>query len=461
MNIEVIFLKNRNLKTLLALTLCIAVMVSFFAACSDKKNKPEAENTDSTEYDMQWVLSPSVEAQIITPLTRADFNEATNHYDISYADCFRIMQSGKYGIIDIEGNIVIEPQFDELFAIRGSMNFLGVKIDEEGNRRQTYIHYGTFKTEPAYKKYNSEKYEYYWNTSTNEALFVETKNGDSKPQSFAPSLPETVKGVVYSGNSYSATGKYGLYFNSENVTGMRYTGAGCFSDGKAAFKSNDKWGYIDSNGRTVIPFEYDAVWGYSALGGEDTPYESFNGYVTLCKDKKFGVMKDDGKIIVPFVYDSATPVVNNKLFVKTDGKWGILLVDSMSAAAEDKTSASSTEQSTTETTTSTTVTKTTVTTTEATTTTTKAETTTTHSDEEENTTVTKPTTTNNDEPTYSIGTYTLTGSMNVRSEPSASSEIVAYANSGESIYIDKVSGTWGHTVYKGNDGWINLKYISS
>lgn len=435
-------MKHRTLKQIMALILCAATVISFAACSKEKEKKNETANGDKNAYATSWVVKPSIIAQAIDPLTRADFNETTNHYDISYADCFRIMQNGKYGIIDLNGKIVVPAEYEDLYAIRESLNFLGIKLDYNSERVQTYIHYGTFETEPAYRKYNSEKYEYYWNTSSNKAVFVENKNGDAKEQEFSPSLPETVKGVVYEGNRFVATGSYGLYFNSKNVTGMRYTGAGCFADGKAAFKSNGKWGYIDNTGRTVIPFEYDAVWGYNALGGEDTPYESYNGYVTLCKDKKFGVMKDDGTIVVPFIYDGATPVVNGMLFVKTDGKWGVLSVDGSAEPVDVTSSTEGTTESTTEESTQSTTESTTAETTSATSETTE-------NDEEETT----------KSSSYSTGIYVLSDPLNVRSEASADSEIVEYADEGASVYIDRVEGTWGHTVYEGKEGWINLKYI--
>ena len=437
-------MKHRTLKQIIALILCAAT-VFMFAACSKEKekNKETAANSEE-DYSASWVVKPSITAQAIDPLTRADFNETTNHYDISYADCFRIMQNGKYGIIDFNGKIVVPAEYEELYAIRGSLNFLGIKLDYNNEHVQTYIHYGSFDTEPAYRKYNAEKYEYYWNTKSDKAVFVENKNGDAKEQEFGPSLPETVKGVIYEGNRFIATGTYGLYFNSKNVTGMRYSGAGCFADGKAAFMSNDKWGYIDSTGRTVIPFEYDAVWGYNALGGEDTPYESYNGYVTLCKNKKFGVMNDDGEIVVPFIYDGATPVVNGMLFLKTDGKWGVLSVDGTAASVD---STSSTEETTENTNDEITEDITSSTTGE----TTSATSETTENDEEE-TTVSA---------SYSTGTYVISDPLNIREEASADSEIVGYAEEGSSVYIDRVEGSWGHIASGEDEGWINLKYIKA
>lgn len=466
-------MKNKLAIRILALLLCFVTVFTAFAACSDDNDKNK-DNTDVSKFTPDWVIRPEITAQAIQPLVRADFNDNTNHYDISFAPCFRIMIDGKYGIIDYNGEIVIPAEYDEIFAIRDSDDFLGVKVDGE-ERKQTYIHSDTFKTQSARKKYNSKKYEYYWNVDNSSALFVKTEDGSTDKEEFSPSLPETVKGVKYISGKYNTTGKFGLYSNSRNVTGMVYSGAGVFTDGLAAFKSNGKWGYIDSDGRTVVPFEYDAVWGYSALGGEDTPYECSEGHITVCKNKKFGILKDDGTMVSDFIFDDATPVINGKAFVKQNGQYGVIRVyDSADEpvseqSGEDKTSSTTkatsaatsttTEKSSTtteksKTTTTTTTTKKTTTTKESTTTTTKKTTTTT----------TKKSTTESttNKQSYSTGTYTVKlssgGSLNLRSEAGVGGTVVASLKNGTVVYVDKVSNGWGHTVYNGKEGWFSLKY---
>ena len=423
-----------------ALALLIAVVAIVISAKYKVEKKPE-KIIETSGFTASWSVSPSIEAESIEPLVRADFNEVTKHYDISYADCFKIKQNGKYGIIGFDGKIIIKPQYDEIFAIRNSQNFIGVKIDSDGDRHQTYIHYPTFETEEAHKKYNSEKYEYYWIAGRSKGILMKTSGDNSEKEEFNPIVPETVTGVKASEEGYNPDGTYGLYANSKNVMGMVYSGAGQFSDGKAAFKSGDKWGYIDSNGRTVHPFEYDAVPGYSALGGEDTPYESFNGYVTLYKNGKYGIAKADGTLAAPFVYDGATPVVNGKAFVNSSGKWGVVMVEADEAEAENETTAATeitTEKTEpiTEKTTEKTTEETTEKTTEAT-------------DENEEETSKKS--------EYTSGTYTVNGDLNLRSSTSTDYDnVVGAVPDGESVYVDSVDGKWGHVEYDGHEGWIYL-----
>lgn len=444
-------MKNKTLIRFIALVVCFVSVLTVFTSCDNEGTDKPVNNV---KFTPEWVVEPSISAQAIQPLVHADFNENTNHYDISYADCFRIMLDSKYGIIDFNGKIVVEPVYDQLFAIRNSDDFLGI-INGEESDEQYYIHSDTFEAQRAYKKYNTEKYEYYWNVVSSSAVFVLNENGAVSKQDFAPSLPETVKGVSEATGNYMASGSYGLYANSVNVTGMVYTGAGLFTNGLAAFESNGKWGYLDSKGRTVVPFEYDAVWGYNALGGKDTPYESFEGHITVYKNKKFGIIKDDGTVVVEPMFDDATPVINGKAFVKTEGKWGVILVYGSAEEIVSDTDVSA-ENTTTSTTTTTTTTTTTFSDDDEVSSSSSSSTTTTTT----TTTATTTTTTTSGTASYSSGTYVVNvDSLNLRADASAGSSIVSSLNNGAVIYVDNVSNGWGHTVYNGKEGWISLKYV--
>ncbi len=439
-------MQNKLAVKILAVILSLVTVFTLFSACADDDKEPVDKSEGVSAYSPEWLIKPSIAAQAIYPIVRADFNENTNHYDISYADCFKIMLNGKYGIIDYNGQIVVPAEYDEIFAIRNSDDFIGIQKGDESDK-QTYIHSDTFETQRAYKKYNSYKYEYYWRTDSSSALFVKTEGASTTKEEFSPSLPETVKGVNVDGSKYTPTGKFGLYVNSVNVTGMVYDGAGVFSNGLVAFESNGKWGYINSSGKTVVPFEYDAVWNYNALGGEDTPYECSEGHITVCKDKKFGILKDDGTVLVKPVYEDATPVINGMAFAKSGGKWGVIL---LYGNGEEITSNSDTTSSTSSSTSSSSST------TESTSSTQDSTSTTT----EESTTTTKETTTQKSQ--YKTGAYTIKlssgGSLNLRSEADLDSSVVTSLYDGTVVYVDKVSGGWGHTVYKGKEGWFSLKY---
>ena len=425
-------MKNVSFIKIIAVLMCVATVLGAFTACSSKKTTPntvKASVNDGPLTDPQWVVVPSIDAQAIEPLVRADYNESTRHYDISYADCFKIKQNGKYGIIDYNGKIVIKPKYDSIVAIRNSSDFVATGKDSDGETVQTYINYNDFSVESSYRKYNTLRYEYLWNATDNSAVFVQNDNGEIYKDDLKAALPESVRGVKDVDGEYVGDGTYGLYINGKNIMGMIYSGAGCFSNGMAAFKSNGVWGYIDSNGKTVLPFGYDAVKGYSAFGGEDTPYESYDGYVTVTKDGKFGVFTNEGKAVTDMSYEGATPVVGGRAYILKDGKWGLASFgDSSDATARtDVTTATKPEETTTEKPTEKTTEKTTV---------------------EETTTA------------EGAGNYVVnTDGLKLRTDAGTQNDIILELSEGTVLTIDRVSNGWGHTYYDGNEGWVSLDYL--
>ncbi len=425
-------MKNVSFIKIIAVLMCVATVLGAFTACSSKKTTPntvKASVNDGPLTDPKWVVVPSIDAQAIEPLVRADYNESTRHYDISYADCFKIKQNGKYGIIDYNGKIVIKPKYDSIVAIRNSSDFVATGKDSDGETVQTYINYNDFSVESSYRKYNTLRYEYLWNATDNSAVFVQNDNGEIYKDDLKAALPESVRGVKDVDGEYVGDGTYGLYINGKNIMGMIYSGAGCFSNGMAAFKSNGVWGYIDSNGKTVLPFGYDAVKGYSAFGGEDTPYESYDGYVTVTKDGKFGVFTNEGKAVTDMSYEGATPVVGGRAYILKDGKWGLASFgDSSDATARtDVTTATKPEKTTTEKPTEKTTEKTTV---------------------EETTTA------------EGAGNYVVnTDGLKLRTDAGTQNDIILELSEGTVLTIDRVSDGWGHTYYDGNEGWVSLDYV--
>lgn len=85
---------------------------------------------------------------------------------------------------------------------------------------------------------------------------------------------------------------------------ITYVGSGCHDGMFAAYigelsenglpdpDSDRKWGYIDQNGKTVIPFEFDAasnLW--------------INGLSMVKKNGKYGAIDSSGKVAIPLTWD--------------------------------------------------------------------------------------------------------------------------------------------------------------
>lgn len=90
------------------------------------------------------------------------------------------------------------------------------------------------------------------------------------------------------------------------------------ANGRLPYQDPDtqKWGFLDGNGKAVIPAEYDSV-------------ENFRGgYAVVEKGKKYGVINTAGTVTVPLVYHSFSSqidILGNGLFRMRDGnKFGVV-----------------------------------------------------------------------------------------------------------------------------------------
>ena len=85
-----------------------------------------------------------------------------------------------------------------------------------------------------------------------------------------------------------------------------------FHEGLAHVKLDGKWGFIDTNGKEIIPCKYDGV-------------ESFHeglAYVTL--NGKYGFIDTKGKEVIPCRYDDAYSYSEGLASVGFNGKWGYI-----------------------------------------------------------------------------------------------------------------------------------------
>ena len=87
-----------------------------------------------------------------------------------------------------------------------------------------------------------------------------------------------------------------------------------FSDGLARVKLNGKWGFVNTQGKEVIPLMYDNVDFFSeglsrvSLGDDETG--------------KWGFVNTQGKEVIPLKYDYAWSFHEGLAIVKLSGKKG-------------------------------------------------------------------------------------------------------------------------------------------
>ncbi|WP_165748483.1 WG repeat-containing protein [Cellulophaga sp. Z1A5H] len=95
--------------------------------------------------------------------------------------------------------------------------------------------------------------------------------------------------------------------NTPTVSGLDQIGS--FSEGLAAVKKGNEWGFIDEDGKLVIGFRGDVVWNTTPntakLGIEGLSYPQFKNGLCLIKVVKedgitrYGFMNKKGTIVIP------------------------------------------------------------------------------------------------------------------------------------------------------------------
>ena len=184
-----------------------------------------------------------------------------------------------YGYIDLEGKIVINPQFSEATIFRDGIALVKTQSDKP---KWGYINEnGQFIIDAQYNEC----------TIFNQGLAWVVKEG------CAPTAIN-VKGE--------------LILTLEQANSVT-----SFTNGLAAISILDsnieKWGYINKEGAIVIPPQFQQC------------KEFYNGKCAVRNfDGKWGYIDKDGKLVINYQFDEAATFFNNKAIVTLNGKVGVI-----------------------------------------------------------------------------------------------------------------------------------------
>ena len=244
----------------------------------------------------------------------------------------------KWGFIDKVGNIVIEPKFDDAWPF--SEGFALVKesekwgfIDQQGEVviplrfDRSYSSEGTgflFKPGPegpiwiSYDK-NGRAYRkglVDWLTRCNISLmghwcYQQGTSSSSETNNWVDNFSEGLARVI-------VDQKWGYIDKTGNtVIEPKFQFGSSFSQGLAVVQFEEKMGYVDQSGRFVI---------------EPQPYESvsgmfFEGLAVVKKDNKVGFIDKTGLTVIDFEYDEVKGFSEGMAAVRLEDKWGFINKD--------------------------------------------------------------------------------------------------------------------------------------
>ena len=132
---------------------------------------------------------------------------------------------------------------------------------------------------------------------------------------------------------FSQDEKMGLrHLNGKVVVPCNYDVIQNFSDGMAAVCKGHLWGYVDPLGAFIIPCSYHSSnyydngvmddWG--EYGAPDEANDFHEGLVMVMKNRMAGFLNKQGKTVIPFVYKRAKDFSEGLAAVKTSQKWGFV-----------------------------------------------------------------------------------------------------------------------------------------
>lgn len=367
-------------------------------------------NEETGEYKTKAINSKNEEI-----LTGYDKIEAIDNIDknenVWYEDnILRVQKNGKYGLIDLNGKELLQTEYDEIIGLNGIENSILIKKDDKyGLVNDT----GSVIIEPNYKEIKNlgETYrEGYITIDENDKYgvigatkmklldnkydnieqvylsdyYLVTENGERKVinssgETILNSGFDQISSKTEDGFIYVSQGLYGeINTTGEVQIEPTYQDLKQVKKGVYIAKNNDRYGIIDNEGNTMIPFDYtlitynkdaklfiadDANYNTtiinenyeSKITGILSEINTTKSYIRMrvddeykyydlsCqektnievledntlflskKDGKYGFVDKKGNVVVDYIYDDATEQ-NEYGFVavKKDGKWGAI-----------------------------------------------------------------------------------------------------------------------------------------
>jgi hypothetical protein len=185
-----------------------------------------------------------------------------------------VQLSGQWGFIDLKGEHVIPPKYDNAGDFSESIDGLQLAPVKAGGVWGYVDSKG--------RELIMSKFDYAWGFS-----------GE-----FAAVLIEGAVGYI---------DRTGLY-----TINPKFVHGGAFHNGRAPVRIGEKTGYINDKGQLLIPAKYHD-------GGEFN-----NGLAPVATDNRWGYINVSGKMIIPPLYDKAMPFCEGLAAVEQDGLWGYI-----------------------------------------------------------------------------------------------------------------------------------------
>ena len=256
-------------------------------------------------------------------------------------------QKDKYGYFDLEGKIVVNPQFAYATAFREGIAL--VKTTGDKGKWGFIDKSGKFVINATYKDATVFQEGVAWVVTDNGAPSAIDHKGEIK---FVLKEAENVRLFSEDLAAFSKVDSTATIWgfvdkSGKQIINPQFDEVGDFHDGKCAVKNKEgKWGYIDKSGKIVINHQFNSVAafhdgkavvyldqkaGVIDQEGKYTINPQFgNAYADgdkflINQDNKYGWCDNEGKFIINPQFDDAVFFGDNKLTsIKSSDKWGFI-----------------------------------------------------------------------------------------------------------------------------------------
>ena len=226
-------------------------------------------------------------------------NEDDSQGNVTSIDYFAAYQNNKWGVIDSNGNIVIDPSYAEMIVIPNSKEdvFLctfDVNYDD-----------GTYST----KALNSRNEEIYTNYEQIEAISNMDEN----------------QNLSYDGKALRVQngGKYGLInMDGNEILPCEYDQITALQgvENTLLVSKDGNYGIVDDEGKTLLPASYAEI---QALGDETS-----QGFIVKNAEGKYGIVDISNGQVLELKYDEISKIHQGDYYVVTEsGRQKVVRID--------------------------------------------------------------------------------------------------------------------------------------
>lgn len=266
-------------------------------------------------------------------------DKTSEEYTLFYEDLVPVKSGDKWGYMNTAGELAINPQFESagrFFEGLASVKMNGKYgyIDNTGNFviNAQWDYAGAFEDGLAIVGNGKEDSKY--------GYIDKTGNYIVNPQfSYAKDFSDGLA-VVKSNDKYGYIGKDGKYvinpqFEDVDYNLMSFYETNFYDDmGIIPIRSDNKYGFIDFSGKIVITPQYDSIYPKIKLDSDDYSYdlqpktgEEGNYLIPVKLNEKWGFIDNTGKTIINPQFESLTYFHNGVAMVTLDGKFGFINTD--------------------------------------------------------------------------------------------------------------------------------------